>query len=188
MSDPTTLAYVFWHWRREDIAANEYEDRQRRFHAALTAAPSEGFEGSHSFGLSGAPWANRGREAYEDWYLVRDSSALDPLNAAAISASRKEPHDSAAEFAAGGVAGLYTLRLGRTLPAAQHARWFSKPDGMRYDELWALLGPKLKRHGAALWMRFMVLGPSPEFCLQSTGPLELPAGLSGPEIALRSVV
>jgi hypothetical protein len=37
-------------------------------------------------------------------------------------------------------------------------------------------------------MRFMVLGPSPEFCLQSTGPLELPDGLAGPEIALRSVV
>jgi hypothetical protein len=187
MTEPMMLAYVFWHWRREGIAADEYEERQRRFHAALASAPSEGLVASHSFALSGAPWANRGREAYEDWYLVRDAGALDPLNAAAVSASRREPHDAAAALAAGGTAGLYTLRLGRALPAARHARWFAKPAGMSYDELWALLGPRVKRHGAALWMRFMVLGPSPEFCLQSTGPLELPGGLAGPEIALRAV-
>jgi hypothetical protein len=188
MSDTALLAYVFWHWRRKDVDADEYEHRQRRFHAALASAPSEGLEGSHSFALAGAPWANRGREAYEDWYLVRDTAALDSLNTAAVSASRKEPHDAAAALADGGTAGLYTLRLGRVLPAAAHARWFAKPAGMPYDELWSLLGPRLKRHGAALWMRFMVLGPSPEFCVQSTGPLDLPDGCSGPEIALRSVV
>jgi len=188
MSDPTILAYVFWHWRREDIEADEYEERQRRFHVALASAPSEGLEGSHSFALSGAPWANRGRDAYEDWYLVRGTTALEPLNAAAVSASRKEPHDAAAALAAGGAAGLYTLRLGRVLPAARHARWFAKPAGMPYDELWTMLGPRLKRHGAALWMRFMVLGPGPEFCLQSTGPLDLPAALAGPEIVLRPVL
>jgi hypothetical protein len=188
MSDSAMLAYVFWHWRRKDIDADEYEHRQRRFHAALTSAPSDGLEGSHSFGLSGAPWANRSRDAYEDWYLIRDAAALDPLNAAAVSASRREPHDAAAAHAAGGTAGLYTLRLGRVLPAAAHAWWFAKPEGMPYDELWSVLGPRLKRHGAALWMRFMVLGPSPEFCVQSTGPLDLADGFPGTAITLRSVV
>jgi hypothetical protein len=59
---------------------------------------------------------------------------------------------------------------------------------MPYDELWSLLGPRLKRHGATLWMRFMVLGPSPEFCVQSTGPLELPEGFQGIGITLRPVL
>jgi hypothetical protein len=182
------LAYVFWHWRRMHVDADEYEHRQRRFHAALASAPSDGLEGSHSFALAGAPWANGGHDAYEDWYLLRDAAALDALNAAAVSASRKEPHDAAAALADGGTAGLYTLRLGRVLPAGAHARWFAKPAGMPYDELWSLLGPRLKRHGATLWMRFMVLGPSLVFCVQSTGPLELPDGLQGIGITLRPVL
>ncbi len=177
------LAYVFWHWRRGDVPGDDYEARQRRFHRALGAAPSDGLESSHSYRLGKAPWANGGAEAYEDWYLVRDSAALDPLAEAAVSMSRKEPHDAAAAVAAGGTAGLYSLRIGRPLPGATRARWFAKPDGMPYDTLWQTLGPRLKRHGATLWMRHMVLGPSPEFCVQSTGPLEL-AGFSGLEIPL----
>lgn len=178
------LAYVFWHWRRGEISPADYESRQQRFHASLAAAPSEGFESSHSFRLAGVPWANRAGEAYEDWYVVRDSAALDPLAQAAVSMSRKEPHDAAAAVAAGGTAGLYTLRVGRVRPEATHAQWFGKPDGMSYDQLWQSLGPRLKRHGAALWMRHMVLGPGPEFCVQGAGPLDLPQGFAGPAVSL----
>jgi hypothetical protein len=39
------LAYVFWHWRRPDVPAASYEALQRRFHAALGAAPPAGFLG-----------------------------------------------------------------------------------------------------------------------------------------------
>lgn len=179
------LAYVFWHWPRPGVTAADYEARQRAFHSALAAEPPPGFERSYSFALAGAPWANRGQAAYEDWYLVGDSAALDPLNTGAVSAGRRGPHDAAAALAADGIAGLYVPRLGRPLPSAQHARWFGKPLGMSYARLDDLLAPRLKRHGAVLWMRFMVLGPSPEFCVQSAGPLELPEELHGSELELR---
>ncbi len=167
------LAYVFWHWPRPGVSPAEYEATQRRFHAALAAAPSPGFTRSRSAALRGAPWAAQGGDAYEDWYLLDQSAALDPLNHAAITASRQTPHDAAAALAAGGAAGLYVLRAGTPLPAPGHATWFAKPRGMTYADLDATLRDAVAG-GACLWMRYMVLGPTPEFCLQSAAPLRLP--------------
>jgi hypothetical protein len=45
------------------------EHRQRAFHTALVAEPSPGFLGSFSAGVSDAPWAADGKDAYEDWYF-----------------------------------------------------------------------------------------------------------------------
>lgn len=176
------LAYVFWHWPRPGVSPAEYEATQRRFHAALAAAPPPGFLRSHSVRVSGAPWAATGTTAYEDWYLVDGSAALDPLNHAAITASRQAPHDAAAALAAGGAAGLYVLRAGTPLPAPRHATWFAKPRGMTYAALDATLRDVVAG-GACLWMRYMVLGPGPEFCLQGAGPLHAPLG--GLELELR---
>ena len=181
------LAYVFWHWRRAAVTAADYERRQRAFHDALAAAPPDGFLRSSIVGLRGAPWANAGGEAYEDWYLLRDSSALDVLNDAAISASRSAPHDAAAAVAEGGTAGLYRLRFGAAEETPRFAHWFAKPDGMRYDELHGELAPIAERAGATLWCRQMVLGPSPEFCLWSRERVALPSRLAGVTIALRAV-
>ncbi|HVE80449.1 MAG TPA: hypothetical protein VNA89_16410 [Gemmatimonadaceae bacterium] len=172
------LAYVFWHWPRPAVGAREYEALQRAFHAALAAAPSDGFHRSRSAAIAGATWANGGGPAYEDWYLVRGSAALDPLEAAAISASRQGPHDAAAAAAGGGTAGLYRLRLGEPVAGPSEARWFAKPPGMTYPALWDALRPAVERHRGALWGRQMVLGPTPEFCLHSVGPIELPAGFA----------
>jgi hypothetical protein len=183
------LAYVFWHWRRFDVSVAEYEARQRAFHEALGAAPPDGFHHSLTHGISGAPWAAAESDAYEDWYLVDDSAALDRLNAAAISASRSVPHDAAAAAAAGGTAGLYTLRQGAPPRAPRVAHWLSKPNGMRYDELFALLAPLTSGEsaGASLWMRFMTLGPTTEFCLLSAEPLPLPPQLASRRFELRPV-
>jgi len=181
------LAYVFWHWRRGDVVASDYEHAQRRFHAALRAAPSSGFARSHSVALRGAPWAAAGGEAYEDWYLVDVSAALDPLNSAAITASRAAPHDAAAALAAGGAAGLYALRAGRAPDTPRHAQWFGKPSGMSYAALDAALADVLERGKAALWMRYMVLGPTPEFCVQSVAPLKLPTPFTATAFELRTV-
>ena len=182
------LAYVFWHWRNPAISSSDYEARQRVFHAALALAPPPGFARSFSVALAGAPWAAQGAEAYEDWYLVRDSAALDVLNEAAVTASRSGPHDAAAAVAAGGTAGLYRCRLGAPSSAPRSAQWFDKPAGMRYDELFALLSPLCRgESGAALWSRQMVLGPSPEFCLQAAAPVTLPSALLGRALALRPV-
>lgn len=170
------LAYTFWHWKRPDVAQEVYEERQRAFHKALGAAPPRAFEGSSSFAISGAPWAADGGAAYEDWYLVRDSAALDTLNAAAISASRQAPHDAAAAVAAGGIAGLYRIRLGAvpSTPGAGH--WFAKPAGLSYAELDASLRPIVEARRGVLWCRQMTLGPTPEFCLQLPDPAAWDSG------------
>ena len=182
------LAYVFWHWRRPDVAASAYERAQAAFHAALREAPPVGFAASASAAVTGAPWANAGGEAYEDWYLLRDSAALDPLNEAAVTAGRRAAHDAAAAAAAGGTAGLYALRLGTALARPMAAAWFAKPTGATYDDVWQAAEPVVRAGQGALWMRRMVLGPSPEFCLRSLTPVVLPAEYDPLWLTLRPVV
>jgi hypothetical protein len=165
------LAYVFWHWKQAEITAKDYENRQRAFHVALGAAPPSGFLGSFSVSLSHAPWAAGGDDAYEDWYLVQDFSALGLLNEAAVSASRAAPHDAAAVVAAGGAGGLYRLQHGAVVRQPQHAYWFGKPDGMPYRELFAQLAPVVDQVRGAVWMRQMVLGPAREFCVHAAAPV-----------------
>ena len=179
------LAYVFWHWRQTQIAVQEYEGRQRAFHAALAAAPASGFLQSFSVGLSGAPWAADGGEAYEDWYVVQDFGALGALNEAAVSASRAAPHEAAAAVAGGGARGVYRMRGGAVLDAPTYAYWFGKPDGMAYSALFAQLTPVVEHAHAALWMRQMVLGPAQEFCMHAATPLYLPAAFNALGIPLR---
>ncbi len=181
------LSYTVWHWRRPDVARDEYERRQRAFHAALGASGAPGFVRSVSVALDGAPWAGAGGEAYEDWYLVDGSAALDPLNDAAIGAARERPHAEAAAVAAGGTAGLYRLRAGAVLAAPAHATWFAKPADRGYARLFDELRPLVERTAGALWCRQMVLGPTPEFCLQGEGPVELPAGYEALRLPLRPV-
>src|SRR5215475_7218246 len=135
-----TLAYVFWHWKQASVDRAEYERRQAAFHAALTAAPSDGFVSSLSVAVTGVPWAAQGGEAYEDWYRVRDWSAIGALN------------DAAAAAVADGTAGLYGLKLGAQISAPRVAHWFAKPAGMRYDELLRLLSPLMDSSRGALWM------------------------------------
>lgn len=182
---PALLAYVFWHWKRPDVAASEYESRQRVFHTALASAPPAGFHGSFSVGLSGAPWAADGADAYEDWYLVSDFAALGELNEAAVSASRAAPHDAAAAVVAGGTAGLYGLRLGTALREPRHAWWFGKPEGLSYPDLFGQLAPLVDRARGALWMRQMTLGPAREFCLHAADSVPLPAAFQALSLPLR---
>jgi hypothetical protein len=181
------LAYVFWHWRRPTVTASDYEAAQRRFHAALAAAPPEGFERSFSIAFTGAPWAADGGEAYEDWYLVNGSAGLDPLNAAAITASRQAPHDTAAALAAGGTAGLYSWRLGRPGAPPSTVTWFSKPEGVTYRELFAALEPVVRAEDAVLWGRQMTLGAAREFCVHARGPVTFPRALVTLAIGCRTV-
>jgi hypothetical protein len=179
------LAYVFWHWKRAEVAWAEYEDRQRGFHAALAASPSSGFVESFSVGVSNAPWT-ASRDAYEDWYFVQDFGSLGVLNEAAISGSRLQPHDVAASVAAGGVAGVYGLQRGAAQRPPRYAHWFAKPEGMSYREFFARLTPVVDRVQGALWMRHMVLGPAREFCLHAAEPVSL-AGVEALVIPLRPI-
>lgn len=180
------LAYAFWHWKRAEVPASLYESRQRDFQAALAAEKPPGFLRGTTARLRGAAWAAAGGPAYEDWYLVEDMAALERLNDAAITASRRQPHDAVAALAAGGTAGLYGLRGGEPLPLPAFASWFAKPSGMSYPALSELLRPLLEQN-VALWSRRMTLGPTPEFCLHSMRPLELSGVLEAHRFSLESV-
>lgn len=164
-----------------------YETRQVGFQFALAQFPPDGFLSATTVRLEGAPWAAQGRIAYEDWYLVRDMAALTPLNEAAVSGPRLEPHAAIARLADGGTAGLYGLKAGTPLTRPAQAAWFGKPPGMSYPALFGILEPIVRSVQGGLWMRQMVLGPTPEFCLSSAARVALPPSIVAKYLALAPV-
>lgn len=78
------LAYVFWHWKAAGIESESYEDRVRSFHSSLAASRPALFIRSLSFAEAGAPWVPDTRPAFEDWYLVEGSAALDETDAVSV--------------------------------------------------------------------------------------------------------
>jgi len=173
------LAYVFWHWPRPDAGGASYERALADFHRVLAAAGADWFHGSASFRGRGLPWLPIDGWAYEDWYLVEASFALDALNEIAVSGARLEPHQRVAGAADGGTGGLYRLRTGSPEVApAPVAAWFAKPRATGYEDFHAQLRPWTDRPGVSLWMRQMTLGPAPEFCLRSPVRLDLPPALA----------
>ena len=162
------LAYVFWHWPQPSIDRDAYEDHLREFQQTLAANKSSGFQQSVVFRIRGASWLNTSDEAYEEWYLLDDSAAMDPLNEAAVSGACEEPHNRVAREAADGTGGLYRLREGvENLSHAKFAIWLSKPAGVSYKTFYADLQSLTSQPGVALWGRQMTLGPTTEFCLHS---------------------
>jgi hypothetical protein len=170
------LAYVFWHFPAAQAQLDTYERGLERFHAALADAGIDGFQTSVTFRVAHVPWVPAD-DAYEDWYLLRDSGTLDAINQAAIRDRARAPHDELAAVAAWGTAGLYRLRSGSFDPSAGHAYWFSKPASMSYAELDDRL-MTFAAEAASLWQRRMTLGPGTEYCLMTARELQLPAILS----------
>lgn len=154
------LAYVFWHWPAATVDRGAYESAQRSFHDRLSAVRAEGFIRSFSFRVEGTSWLPV-PSAYEDWYVVEGSFALDPLNDIAVSPAVRGAHDEAAAGATG-VGGLYRLLSGVPAPRDGVVHWLSKAPGERYDDFYARFAPD-----AVLWRRQMVLGPAPEFLIES---------------------
>ena len=172
------LAYVFWHWPRPTISREDYLEKLRLFHASLAANPSDGFSQSLVFESPAPPWLNADSVAYEDWYLVDDSAALDKLNFAAVSGRNEKPHNTVAVEAEGGIAGLYRLKQGdgSSLARAKFALWFSKSTSLSYPDLYSKLSTLSSQNGVGLWCRQMTLGPTNEFCFRSENELTLPFG------------
>jgi len=170
------LAYVFWHWARPQVAAKEYEANLAAFHRNLATTPPQGFRHSLTFRVDSLPWHGDRAAGYEDWYLVANSAALDPLNATAVSGNNRTPHDRVASAAAGGTGGLYRLQHGTlALTDASFAAWLDKPEGTRYVDFDALLRTWTENVEISAWQRQMVLGPAPEYCILSRENLGLPA-------------
>jgi hypothetical protein len=163
------LAYVFSHRAAAGVAVADYESALRRFHSALAASRPAGFISSRVYGTDAA---------YSDWYLIENAAALDGLNAAAVRGARSGPHDEAARMAAEGSGKLMTRVAGSLTVVSGHEVGFSKPPGVSYSELEAMLLPWSRREGVSLWRRMMVLGPPPEFCLITPSEVELPGELS----------
>jgi hypothetical protein len=172
------LAYVFWHWPQPAIDGSAYLDHLAEFHRTLAKNKPSGFQKSVVFRIQDANWLNTAGEAFEEWYLLDDSAAMDRLNEAAVSGACEEPHNRVAREAADGTGGLYRLRAGQeALAQANFAVWLSKPNGVPYKEFYAALEPLTSQPGVALWGRQMTLGPTTEFCLHSPNPIELPEGI-----------
>ena len=87
------LAYVFWHWPRPGVDAQSYVDHLVSFHRTLNENRFAGFHGSRVFRIRGVSWLDTTGDAYEDWYLLDDSSALDRINEAAVSGACEAPHN-----------------------------------------------------------------------------------------------
>lgn len=182
------LAYVFWHTRDARVEDREYVARLLDFHRALAVSKPVGYRRSVVMRIRGASWIAPDGDAFEEWYLLEGSTALDVINEAAVSGTCQAPHDAVARLAAAGTAGLYLLRRGASDEAAmRHASWFAKPSGLSYAQMYAQLEPIVARAGATLWGRQMVLGPTAEFCVRSKDRVELPAPFAATSIALAPV-
>jgi hypothetical protein len=183
------LAYVFWHWPQPTVERGSYEAHTASFHRTLAANKPDGFQHSLVFRIEDANWLDTRGTAYEEWYLLDDSAAMDRLNDAAVSGACEEPHNLVAREAAGGTGGLYRLRAGQgVLSEARLAVWFAKPEGVSYRDFYEALTPLTSQSGVALWGRQMTLGPTNEFCLHSSTPIQLPAGYTGRQIRLDPLI
>jgi hypothetical protein len=182
------LSYVFWHWPQPSVANNYYETDLIQFHETLRSNKPDGFHRSLVFLIKNASWLGTDAVAYEEWYLLQDSAAMDRINHAAVHGPCEEPHNRVARNAAGGVGGLYRLRIGdNRLDNAKYATWFSKPTGERYQDFDARLRPITEEYEATLWSRQMTLGPTKEFCLHSPVAVELPAELAATTLPLKLI-
>lgn len=169
------LAYVFWHWPQASVDRDAYVEHLIAFQETLAANKPAGFRESAVYRIRGASWLNTQGEAYEEWYLLDDSAAMDPLNDGAVSGACLEPHNRVAREAADGTGGLYRFRVGNeNLSQSRFATWLSKPAGVSYSDFYAGLESITSQPGVGLWGRQMTLGPTTEFCLHSETPLDLP--------------
>lgn len=169
------LAYVFWHSAAPEEAGGEYDQRLQAFHRALAHDPPAGLLASHTWRVTAVPWL--GGEGHEDWYLLEDAGALDPLAVGAVSGRTGSVHDAIARLAAGGTAGLYKPAYGqRAEVAGPIARWFGKPAGITYGDFFTVLERQDPTIRQRLWQRFLTLGPTPEFCLIGESPRALETG------------
>lgn len=183
------LAYVFWHWPQPSVERETYLAHLDAFHRTLAANRPPGFRYSAVFRIEDANWLETSGPAYEEWYLLDSSAAMDPLNDAAVSGACEEPHNLVARNAAGGTGGLYRLRSGEEiLHEARYAVWLSKPEGVSYRNFFDALAPLTTEPRVALWGRQMTLGPTTEFCLHSQTPIHLPAGYTGRQLPLTPLI
>ena len=181
------LAYIFWHWPQPAVDNQAYISKLATFHETLNANKPEGFHHSTVFLINGASWLGTQGSAFEDWYLLDDSAALDRLNLAAVTGKCEQPHHLVAKDAADGTAGLYRLRIGPAdLSNKRSAVWFSKPADLSYKDFFERIESECSEQ-TSLWQRQMTLGPTTEFCLSNQTEVALPFGLVGQNVSIELI-
>ena len=185
------LAYVFWHQRSTMITREEYQAKLHTFHQILQTRQPQGFVCSLVLEMPHLPWMPAESESYEDWYLVENSAALDPLDEAAVTGICREPHNQVARLADNGTGGLYRLDSA-TVTFAQLANihtatWFNKPAGMSYERLYETLKHNQREGNDIRWQRQMTMGPAREFCIHSTEVSTRIEGIESLQVEARPV-
>ncbi|BCL77906.1 hypothetical protein ccbrp13_03710 [Ktedonobacteria bacterium brp13] len=188
------LAYVFWHQRESKVAREEYQQKLIAYHQVLQQRQPQGFLCSFVLTSPSVPWMTERSEVYEDWYVVENSAALDPLDEAAVTGICREPHNQVARLADNGTGGLYRLKDATIDPTQlanlRNATWFNKPAGMSYNELYEILHAsrnKRTQQPDILWQRQMTMGPALEFCLHASDGYVLPAELKSVQLAAQPI-
>lgn len=168
------LAYIFWHRPNADADRDAYEAALAKFHRELAEAGSPGFLSSGAFRISETPWLDDA-PGYEDWNLVDEVGALDPLNVVAVSGQMAESHGLIASMMDVGLGGLYELLEGEAhLNDRSRLIWLTRPRGIEFRPVMAELVQRAGG-GVSCWRRRMVLGPAAEFLLVGDADLELEA-------------
>src|SRR5256885_13395270 len=106
------LTYVFWHQRESKIAREEYQERLVAFHRILRERQPQGFLFSMVLEMAQLPRMEEGSEAYEDWYIVENSAALDPLDEAAVTGICREQNHQGGRVGGEGECGACCLEGG----------------------------------------------------------------------------
>ncbi|GHO59915.1 hypothetical protein [Ktedonobacter robiniae] len=185
------LAYVFWHQRASNVTREEYQEKLVAFHQILQERQPQGFVGSLVLEMAQLPWMVEGSEVYEDWYLVENSAALDPLDNAAVTGICREPHHQVARLANNGTGGLYRLKEGTInltqVAEMRFATWFSKPSGMSYDKLYEILHQRPYDQQGILWQRQMTMGPALEYCLHGSQKSLLAEEIKGVQVEVQAI-
>lgn len=159
-------AFIMWHRPRTDVDADGYRQGLFRFFAALGAARPSGLISICSHWVEApAPAPDQGA-AFEDWYLLEDSAALDTINDAAIDRGCESSHDAAAAASRDEYTGLLRLRSGELrIEDAGAMYWLDKPADQAHLDFLAALEKSLAAHDYAIWTRQMGLSPTAEFCV-----------------------
>jgi len=169
------VAYVFWHPPAAGQPVDSYEQALCDFHRSLIDVRVDGLTASRVARVSGLPWLSDG--GYEDWYIVRGFSDLETLNSAPVDAARDVAHGEIAARSGQGAGAVYGLVIGTATQTPTWTTWLSKPRGTAYEDFYTGLLSRVEKADRSLlesigiWRRQLVLGPAPEFCVTSTGPM-----------------
>jgi hypothetical protein len=172
------LAYVFWHWPKQEVSTMSYEEKLTAFLASLNDDRPSGMVQAFSFRVDQLPWGPQGGHLYEDWYILEGFSALEGLSDAAVSGATKSPHDSVARDYLKGTASIFRCISG-DLPLGEErvVSWVDKTPGVPYPSFYDEIAGVVGDQQARLWRRQLVLGPSTQFCLRSTEQIQFPESL-----------